>query len=291
MSGSAAQEPEGSMSHMRMLSGWSARGRQRGPGALLRGRGSPEGRYLASQGKPLYRHVMDIAGRLTAGSIKCMKAAHGLERAEAADAEHRERHRGGERTWLLRCIIPLWITAEAGTAYVAMEAIVTSYLVAVGLAILAALIGAGVACMLANRRLNHLPVPSWARILEAIFVLTLTVLRFETLEIQGAGLLAAAGGAALAAIISALALAGIEEIVVETCSFIMFVSRLRTSWARRRHGAASVRLVGIRAAIDAAARRLEQHFLEYLLKSEGLSLDEARRRAAALRVALTSREA
>ncbi len=291
MSSDYAYDPEDRANRVSPLPGMKSRGRQAGHGpAQQRSRGRPEGRYVAGHGKTLYRRFMDQAARLAEATVRLAKAGLALEQAEDADVEHREHHRGGERSWLLRTAIVPAVVAEAATAFVAMEAIVPSFSVAVWLAVLAALIGAGLACLLANRRLNHLPIPRTARITEVIFVLTLTVLRFESLQIQAVSLPTAAGGSALTAVISALALLGIEEIVLDTCSFVMFVSRLKVSWMRRRYSAAATRLTGIQATIDAASRRLEQHFLEFMLNSEGLALDEARRRAAALRTALTSRD-
>jgi hypothetical protein len=210
-----------------------------------------------------------------------------MERAESTDQERKDNHRGGDRTWLLRLLIPVAIVAEAVTAYVAMEALVATQVLAVGLSVLAALIGAGMACVLANRRLNRLLVPGAARILEGIFVAVVTVLRYASLHIQGADVLTAAGAAMLAALISALGLLGIEEIVVETRTFSIFLSTLRVTWKRWRLAAATARLARIQARIKAAAGKLQQHFLDFLLKAEGFPLDEARQRAAALRAALT----
>jgi hypothetical protein len=134
-------------------------------------------------------------------------------------------------------------------------------------------------------------VAAAARILEGIFVAVLTVLRYASLHILGAGVLTAAGGAALAALISALALLGIEEIVVETRTFGIFLSTLRVSWKRWRYAAAAARLAKIQARIEAAADKLQQHYLHFLLKTEGVPLAEAQRCAADLKAALTNREA
>jgi hypothetical protein len=210
-----------------------------------------------------------------------------MERAESADKERKDNHRGGDRTWLLRLLIPVVILAEAFTVYVAMEALVASQLLAIGLSVLAAMIGAGLACVLANRRLNRLPVSSAARILEGVFVAVVTVLRYASIQIQGADVLTASGAAMLAALISALGLLGIEEIVVETRTFGIFLSTLQLTWKRWRLAAAAARLAKIRARIKAAAGKLQQHFLDFLLKVEGLPLDEARQRAVAFRAALT----
>jgi hypothetical protein len=249
---------------------------------------SPEGRYLAGPGKPVYRHVTDLQSQEADAAVKVKERRAAVELAEDADRERKENHRGGDRTWLLRLLILIAILAEAVTAYVAMEALVASQELATALAMLAALIGAGMACTLANRRLNRLPVPSPARILEGIFVAVLTVLRYESLQIQGAGSPAAFGAAALAALISALALIGIEEIVTETHTFAIFASTLRASWDRRRLAAATTYLDRIQARILAALDQLQQHFLDFLLKTEELPLDRARQRAAALKAALSN---
>ena len=95
------------------------------------------------------------------------------------------------------------------------------------------------------------------------------------------------GAAILAALISALGLLGIEEIVAETRTLSIFLSTLQVTWKRWRLTAATARLAEIQARIKAAAGKLQQHFLDFLLKAEGLPLDEARQRAAALRAALT----
>lgn len=254
-------------------------------------RGSPEGHYLSGVGKPLYRRVSDLQGQEADAAVKVEESDGAVERAEDTDREQKENHRGGDRTWLLRFLIPVATLAEIVTAYVAMEALVASQALAAGLSTLAAVIGAGMACILANRRLNRLPVPPVARVLEGIFVSVLTVLRYDSLHIQGAGVLTAVGAAALAALISALGLLGIEEIIVETRTFAIFVSTLRVTWRRWRAAAAVARLARIQARIDAAAGKLQRQFLDFLLKTEGLPLDQARQRAAALKAALTDDEA
>ena len=250
-------------------------------------RGSPEGRYMASHGKPVARQVIDRHDQRLIAAVKVEQAQVAVERAESADQVRKGQHRGGDRPWLVRLLIPAAVVAEIVTAYVAMESLVTSQLLAVGLSVLAALVGAGMACIFANRRLNRLPVQAAARILEGVFVAVLTGLRYDSLHILGAGALAALGGAALAALISALGLLGIEEIVVETRTFAIFASTLRLSWRRWRYAAAKTRLGRIQARAQAAERQLQQHFLDFLLQTERLSLDQARRRATAFRAALT----
>jgi hypothetical protein len=253
-------------------------------------RGSPEGRFVGGPGKPLYRQVTDLQSQTAEAGAKKAETLEAKERAEATDQALRENHRGGDRTWLLRPLIPLGTVAEAVTAYIAVEVLVASVRVAEGLSVLTALIGTGMACILANRRLNRHPVPVAWRVVEAIFVVVVSVLRYESLAVQGADLLTAAGAAALAALISALVLVGIEEIVVETRTFAMFISSLRVWWKRWRCAATAARLAKLQARIEAAAGKLQQHFLEFLLKVEGLSLEQARQRAAALKAALTGRE-
>ena len=203
-----------------------------------------EGRYLAGPGKAVSRHISDLQGRRAEAAVKVKESQDAVERAESTDNERKENHRGGDRTWLLRLVIPVAILAEAVTAYVAMEALVASQLLAIGLSVLAALIGAGMACVLANRRLNRLPVPAAARVLEGVFVAVLTVLRYASLHIQGADFLTAVGAAVLAALISALGLLGIEEIVVETRTFGIFLSTLQGVLEALAHAAAKRALPG-----------------------------------------------
>jgi len=250
-------------------------------------RGSPEGQFVADSGKALCRHLAELSDRETAAAVGLAKAEVTLAHAETAAEARRARHRGGDRTWLLRLLILLAIVAEGITAYVGMEVLVPTRSLAAGLAALAALVGAGMAAVLANRRLNRLPVPSTARSLEAVFVVVLTLLRYDSLHIQGANLVAAVGGAALAALISALGLLGIEEILVETQTFGIFLGRIRVGWKRWRCDRAATRLSMIRAQVRSAARKLEQHFVDFLLK-DGVPLGEVRQRAVALRCALTS---
>jgi hypothetical protein len=254
-------------------------------------RGSPEGRYLNTAGKPFFRLWTELQARSAAAFAKVNERAGSARRAQQAEQEGRDNHRGGDRPWPLRLTIPVCVIAEAGTAYVAMEALVSSQSLAVGLSVLTAVVGTGLACILANRRLNRLTIPSGARILEAAFVGILTVLRYESMHIIGASALVALGAAALAAMISGLALLGIEEVIVETRTFGMFLHSLRLSWNRWRYHAATTRLARIQARIAAAVGELERHYLDFLLKIEGPPLEEARQRAAAFRAAITGREA
>lgn len=252
-------------------------------------RGSPEGRFMNEPGKALARRLGELKDRRASADVGVIETQRIRDRAETALETRQARHRGGQLSWLLRPLIPVAIVAEGVTAYVAMEVLVPSRTLATGLAALAAFVGAGLAGVLANRRLNQLPVPASARALEGIFVLVLTLLRYDSLHIQGADPVAAAGGAGLAALISALALLGIEEVLVETQTFAIFVGKIRAAWNRRRHDQAITQQNMIRAQVQATAEKLEQHFVNFLLK-EGTPLDEARQRAAALRIALTSSE-
>jgi hypothetical protein len=248
-------------------------------------RGSPEGLYLAGRGKSLNRHITELKDRRAGSAAQDAESRAALESAESQASEREAQHRGGDHSWLLRLLIGLALVAEGVTAFVGMEVLVPSVTLAVGLAALAALVGAGMACVLANRRLNRLHVPASARLLEGVFVGVLTALRYDSLHIQGADWVAAAGGAALAALISALALLGIEEVLVETHTFRIFASKVQVAYRRRRCRRAAARLRRIQARIEAAAENLQQHFLDFLLR-EDVPLDEAQQRAAALRRAL-----
>jgi hypothetical protein len=254
-------------------------------------RGSPEGAYLAGLGKAICRHVGELLGRRAAAQARLRDSEDAAERAAQADNERKDHHRGHDRPWPLRWLIPVGIAAEAVTAYVGIEALVASVVVADALSLLTALVGAGMACLLADRRLNEVPVPVGARALEGTFVIILTVLRYESLRIQGGGFLIAAGAAALAALVSAIGLLCIEEIVVGTYPFSIFRSSVRASWKRSRCAAARTRLTRIEASVTAAAAQFERHFLTFLLKTERFSVAEAQERAAALTAALTEGEA
>jgi hypothetical protein len=287
MTTSSSVEPEILESPLTVLSGFTPKAGQAIPHSSVPvSRGSPEGRYLSCPGKPAYRQVTHLQSKSADEVVKERESRRALQRAEAADRERRENHRGGDRPWPLRLTIPLGLLAEAVTAFVGMEVLVASLALAEGLSALTALIGGGMACILANRRLNRLPVPAPARILEGTFVAILTVLRYESLRVQGAAPLVAGGAAALAALISALGLIGIEEIVAETRTFDICVCTLRVSWRRWRCAAAQTRKDRILARTHAALNNLQRHFLDFLLKAEGLPLEEAQGRATALKAAL-----
>jgi len=247
---------------------------------------SPEGRFLASAGKPLSRLISDLKDRWAAALVRVRGTAAALDHAIAAASERRAHHRGGDRPWLLRLTIPLATGAEALTAFVAMEVLVSTTGLAFGLAAMTALVGAGIACIIANRRLHRLAVPASARAAEIAFVVVLTLLRFVSLDVQSSDALAALGGAALAALISAVALLAIEEVVVETDTFGVFLSRARVSLRRRQSVRAMSQLGGSQARLDTTGQKFEQHFLDFLLKAEGFPLAEAEQRARALRIAI-----
>lgn len=258
---------------------------QLGPSAASRS--SPAGRYVIEAGKALVRRLAELKDRKARAKVRVAKTERTRGRTDAAIEARKARHRGGDRTWLLRLLIPVAIVAEGVTAYVGMEVLVPSRSLAVGLATLAALVGAGLAGVLANRRLNQDPVPIAARILEGVFVVVLTLLRYDSLHIQGADPVAAAGGAGLAALISALGLLGIEEILVETQTFGMFAGKICAAWNRWRHERATTQLDMICAQVEAMGEKLEQHFTDFLLK-EGMPLGEARQHAVAFRSALAN---
>jgi hypothetical protein len=252
-------------------------------------RGSPEGLYLTGPGKSLNRQLTQLEDERASAMAQVAESQTALAGAASMAAERVTHHRGGDHSWLLRPLIALAIVAEAVTAFIGMEVLVPSLVLAVGLSSLTALVGAGMAAVFANRRLNRLSVPVGARILEGIFVGVLTTLRFDSLYVQGADRVAAVGGAALAALISALGLLGIEEILVETHTFRIFISKVRASYKSWRCSRAATRLGRIQAKAGAAAEKLQQHFLDFLLR-EGVPVDEARQRAVALRRALADGE-
>lgn len=250
-------------------------------------RGSPEGRFLSGPGKPEARQLSDLQQQEAGAAVEVTKRGTAREHAETSDRERKQNHRGGDRTWMLRGLIPVAVLAEAITAYVAMEDLVSSQSLATGLSFLAALIGAGMACTYANRRLNRLPVPAAARTLEGIFVAVLTALRGDSLYIQGSDLLTATAGAVLTALISVLGLLGIEEIVFETRTFGVFLASLWASWKHWRFAVATARLDKIHARTEAAAAKLQREFVKFLLKADEPVPEEAQQRAAALRAVLT----
>ena len=281
------QESSESVSAPRALPELTALDTQGGPpsGSPPDG-GNPEAGFLSGPGKSMSRRVIELLGRRTAALARVAQSEATAGRARCAAEQRRHGHHGGNRSWLLRLLIGLGLAAEALTAYVGMEVLVASQALAAGLSVLTALVGTGMACLLANRRLNGLGVPVTVRILEGAFVAVLTVLRFESLSVQGAGYPTAAGAAALAALISALALIGIEEIIFETHTFVIFTGALRAHWANWRRTRAVADLTATEAAARAAATKLQRRYLDYLLRTEGLSLRDAEGRAAALKTAL-----
>lgn len=288
MTSRSHHEPSGPPAQVNGLSAEPGRDRRLAAGVIRREGGSPEGRYLSGPGKPLARQVTSLQEEHAAAAVTNARSQEAVGRAEDTAREQQAKHRGGERPWLLRLLIVVAFLAEAITAYVALQALVDSQPLAVGLSVLTAGIGTGMACLLANHRLNRLRVAWPARALEAVFVSVLTALRYQSLAIQGSTILAAAGAAALAALISTLGLAGIEELVVETRTLPLSLATAQLAWARWRRAAAAARLADLQASIAATAATLQQDFLDFLLRTEGLPLDRARRRAAALAAALTA---
>lgn len=283
------QEPEATV---RALPGAVAADGQAGPSdSSPPGRGNTEAGFLSGMGNAMYRHVAELLSRVKRAFSREASMRNAADRTRQAADERKHAHPGGNRPWLLRLLVPVGGAAEAVTAYVGVEVLVASQSLAIGLSVLTAAVGVGLACLLATRRLNGLGVPASVRILEGLFVFTLTVLRFQSLAVQGSGDTTAAGAAGLAALISALGLLGIEEIVAETHTFAIFIATLRASWAHWRWTRAAVALTATAAAAEAAADKLQRHYLEYLLRTEKLPLEEARRCAAALRDALAGSEA
>jgi hypothetical protein len=283
------REPEGTV---RALSGVMANQGPSGPSAAGRhGRGHAAAGFLSGPGKALFQHVSELVSRKRHGAAREGGTRESADRTRQAAEERRQGHPGGNRTWMLRLLIPVGGAAEAVTAYVGVEALVASQSLAVGLSALTAAVGVGLACLLATRRLDGIGVPATIRILEGIFVATLTVLRYESLSIQGSDYLTAAAAAGLAALISMLGLLGIEEIVVKTHTFAIFVGALRASWAQWRWRRAAAALAATSAAAEAAADRLQRRYLEYLVRTEELPPEEADGHAAALRATLTGSEA
>jgi hypothetical protein len=283
------QEPQGTV--QALPDAMSTDG-QSGPSAAgPPGRGRIAAGFLSGPGKPLIQHLIELVSRVLHVAAREAKTREAADRARQAADERKQDHPGGNRTWLLRLLIAVGGAAEAVTAYVGVEVLVASQFLAVGLSALTATIGVGLACLLATRRLDGLGVPASVRILEGIFVATLTVLRYESLSVQGSGYLTAAGAAGLAALISALGLLGIEEIVVRTHTFAIFAAMLRASWAQWRWGRAAAALAATTAAAEAAADKLQRRYVEYLMRTEELPPEEAHRRAAALRTALAESKA
>ena len=99
-----------------------------------------------------------LAGTASGHTKHIDRPASSTERALTLDKEPRGNHRGGGRPGPLRLLIPAAILTVAATAYAAMEAPIGSQPLAIGLALLAALIGTAATCILANRRFNRLPV-------------------------------------------------------------------------------------------------------------------------------------
>jgi hypothetical protein len=263
---------------------------QPGPPTGPRSLGRTAAGFLSGPGKALYQHVAELVSRKRHGAAREVRTRESADRTQQAAQECQQSHPGGNRTWLLRLLIPVGWAAEAVTAYVGVEALVASQSLAVGLSALTATVGVGLACLLAARKLDGIGVPAAVRILEVIFVGTLTVLRYESLSILGSGYPTAAGAAGLAALISLLGLLGVEEIVVKTHTFAIFAARLKASWAHWRWRGAAAALAASTAAAEAAADKLQRRYVEYLVRTAELPPEVANERAVALRIALTGSE-
>lgn len=87
-------------------------------------RGSPQDRYLPGGGRPLARQVTSLHEEHAAAAVADAQDQEATGRAEHTAREHRGKHRGGDRPWLLRWLIAVAFLAEAITASVAMQALV-----------------------------------------------------------------------------------------------------------------------------------------------------------------------
>src|SRR5690348_16599912 len=75
-------------------------------------RGSPEGRFVTDSGKALSRHLAELRDRQARADVRLTEAEVTLARADNAAEARKAQHRGGDRTWLLRLLIPVAILAE-----------------------------------------------------------------------------------------------------------------------------------------------------------------------------------
>src|ERR1700694_5834847 len=79
-------------------------------------RGSPEGRFLVSSGKPLNRQITELKDQMADSRVRDKESRSAMEHATTMVGERKAHHRGGDRPWLLRLLIPLAIVAEGLTA-------------------------------------------------------------------------------------------------------------------------------------------------------------------------------
>jgi len=203
-----------------------------------------------------------------------------LARAEDL-REWRAHRRTSGYTGALRLLALTMTLADAVVAYVAIGVFVTNHVLTATLAVLTALTGATIACILARCRRRRLSVLITARILEGIFVGALTMLRYEGLRVQGTSPLTATGAAALTALIVLAGLVITEEAIVTTRTFGDFLGALLVIRKRRNYLVAARRLARIQAG-DAAASQLQGYFSELPAKAEGLPQGAAQPRSAAI---------
>jgi hypothetical protein len=250
--------------------------------------GNLEGTFLQSLGKPLVELWTQLKDKMIQHAAQTNERKAAQEKAEQEAANRQAGHRGGHRPWPIRWLIALLIVAEAVMAHIAVEALVSSASLAAALAILVALMSAGLAFAVAHRRLDGLPVPKSARAIEAAFVLIMFLLRYVSLRLQGGDMLAAVGGSALAALITAAALYLTEEIIVATETVGIFVAKVRASRCRARAHRAEHQHHHLREQVERGRSRLEHRIVRFLVE-QGVAVPEAETRAAALTRALDSR--
>ena len=243
--------------------------------------GSAESRYLTGPGKPLSSRAGTMRAREAAAAARAQAARIAVEHAENADEERRSRHQGSG-SGLIRLLIPAVILAEAVMIYMAMQFMIRAQVLAAVLAVLAALAGVGLAWTIAGRRLTHPSLRGAVRILEGFFVAAVTALRYESVRVQQHASRTAPVAAALTAISTALALGAVEVIAAETRTFGTFLGTMRVSWKRWRYSAATTRLARARKKGGTVTAQLQQDFLNFLLKTEGLPFGLAQLRSAAL---------
>lgn len=188
-----------------------------------------------------------------------------------AGKQQKGRHRGGGKSRRMWLLIPATIMAETSMAYVTIEVLTAVRVLTIELAVLTVLVGAGLAGVLASRRLTRLlqlPVPAAVRLLEGALVGLVTALRYVrprihdgALSVAG-GAMTVAGGIALAALITVLVLTGAETIVVQVRTLCVFFGTLRASWKHGPCVAAAGIPAWIRARVKVPSEQL-QHFLAF----------------------------
>src|SRR6266487_6938104 len=131
MTSRSHHESAGPPTRVNGLSAGSGRDGQLLAGAIRREGGSAEGRYLSGRGKPLARQVTSLQEEHAAATVTDAQSQQAVGRAEDTAREQQDKHRGGDRPWLLRWLTAVAFLAEAATAYVAMQALVDSQRLAV----------------------------------------------------------------------------------------------------------------------------------------------------------------